>query len=110
MAAFLPVLKVALPYITQIVSAAVPMFTAKPPGGKAEEVMPQQIRELQSAVTQNAEAVKGLALQFKETIEGVDKAAAQLQQEIVFLRRVAVGAVVVAVVALGVAIWAVAAQ
>ncbi|PLC50183.1 hypothetical protein CR159_09260 [Pollutimonas subterranea] len=110
MAAFLPVLKVALPYITQIVSAAVPMFTTKPPGGKLEEVVPQQIRELQGAVSQNAEAVKGLALQFKETMESVDKAAAQLQREIVFLKRVAVGAVVVAAGALGVAVWALAGQ
>ncbi|PLC55603.1 hypothetical protein CR155_00660 [Pollutimonas nitritireducens] len=110
MAAFLPVLKVALPYITQIVSAAVPMFTTKPPGGKLEEVVPQQIRELQAAVSHNAEAVKGLALQLKETIEGVDKAAAQLQQQIMFLRRLAVGAVVVAMVAIGVAVWALSGQ
>lgn len=110
MAAFLPVLKVALPYITQIVSAAIPMFTAKTPEGKAEEVMPQQIRELQSAVTHNAEAVKGLALQFKEAIEGVDKAAAQLQQQIVFLKRLAMGTTVVALVALGVAVWALTAK
>lgn len=108
MAVFFPALKVALPYITQIVTAALPMFTAKSAEGKADEVVPKQIRELQSAVTQNAESVKGLALQLKETIEGVDAAAAKLQQEIVFLRRLAVFAVAVAVVAVGVAVWTVA--
>ncbi|SHH70243.1 hypothetical protein [Pollutimonas bauzanensis] len=107
MAVFLPVLKVALPYITQIVTAAVPMFTSKPAEGKADEVIPRQIRELQSAVTQNAESVKGLALQLKETIEGLDAAAARLQREIVFLRRLAIFAAVVAAAAAGVAIWAV---
>lgn len=108
MAAFLPALKVALPYITQIVTATLPMFTAKSAEGKTDEVIPKQIRELQAAVTQNAESVKGLAIQLKETIEGVDAAAAKLQQEIVFLRRLALFAVVVAVVAVGVAVWTVA--
>ncbi|WP_353152561.1 hypothetical protein [Pollutimonas bauzanensis] len=110
MAAFLPVLKVALPYITQIVTATLPMFTAKSAEGKADEVIPKQIRELQSAVTQNAESVKGLALQLKETIEGLDAAAIRLQKEIVFLRRLAIASVVIAAGAVGVAVWAVASQ
>lgn len=105
MAAFLPALKVALPYITQIVTATLPMFTAKSAEGKADEIIPKQIRELQSAVTQNAESVKGLALQLKETIEGIDAAAAKLQQQVVFLKRLAVFSVTVAVVAVGVAVW-----
>lgn len=87
MAAFLPALKIALPYITQIVTAAVPMFTSKSAGGKAEEIIPRQIQELQTAVTHNAETVRGLALQFKETMEGVDGAAARLQREVQRLRR-----------------------
>lgn len=110
MAAFLPVLKVALPYITQIVTATLPMFTAKSAEGKADEVIPKQIRELQSAVTQNAESVKGLALQLKETIEGLDAAATRLQQEMVFLRRLAIASVVIAAGAVGVAVWTVANQ
>lgn len=107
MAAFLPVLKVALPYITQIVTATLPMFTAKSADGKADEVIPKQIRELQSAVTQNAESVKGLALQFKETIESLDAVAFRLQQQVVFLKRLAVFSAVVAVAAVGVAVWVV---
>ncbi len=106
MAVFFPALKVALPYITQIVTAALPMFTSKSAEGRADDVIPQQIRELQSAVTHNAESVKGLALQFKETIEGVDAAAARLQREIVFLRRLAVSATIVALLAIAVAVWA----
>ncbi len=99
MAAFLPALKIALPYITQIVTAAVPMFTSRTPGGKAEELVPRQIQELQTAVTHNAESVKGLALQMKETMEGVDSAAARLQTEIRTLRRICFCSLLVALVA-----------
>jgi len=99
MAVFLPALKIALPYITQIVTAAVPMFTSKPPGGRADEIVPKQIQELQTAVTHNAESVKGLALQMKETMEGVDSAAARLQAEIRALRRIVYGSLTVAIVA-----------
>ena len=103
MAAFLPALKIALPYITQIVTAAVPMFTSRPSGGKADEVVPRQIQELQSAVTQNAETVRGLALQMKETMEGVDQAAAAMQAQIRALRLLAFCSLALAVAALLVA-------
>jgi hypothetical protein len=106
MAVFLPVLKIALPYITQIVTAAVPMFTSRSASGKDDEVVPQQIRELQSAVTQNAESVKGLALQFKETVEGIDAAAARLQKEIVGLRRLLVFTTLIAALAVFMALFA----
>jgi len=99
MAAFLPALKIALPYITQIVTAAVPMFTSRPANGKPDEVVPQQIRELQTAVTQNAESVKGLATQWKGTMEGLDAAAARLQQEVTVLRRLVYCSTAIAIVA-----------
>lgn len=108
MAAFLPALKVALPYITQIVTATVPMFTSKPANGKTDELVSKQIQELQEAVTNNAESVKVMATQWKETMEGLDTAAARLQKEIVVLRRVAYGSVVVAAVAVVLALVAIA--
>lgn len=104
MAVFFPALKVALPYITQIVTAALPMFTSKPSGVKADEVVPQQIQELQTAVTQNAESVKALAVQMKDTIEGVDAAVARLQKEITFLKQIAMFAAGAAVIAIVLAI------
>ena len=107
MAVFLPVLKIALPYITQIVTAAVPMFTSRPASGKDDEIVPEQIRELQAAVTQNAESVKGLALQFKETVEGIDAAAARLQKEIVGLRRLVIFTTALAAIAAFMALFAV---
>ena len=47
MAGWLPVLKASLPYVSQIVTAALPAFTSKPPGARPEEVAPRQIAELQ---------------------------------------------------------------
>lgn len=108
MAVFLPALKIALPYITQVVTAAVPMFTSRPANGKLDEVVPQQIRELQDAVTHNAESVKGLATQWKDTIESIDAAAGRMQKEIVVLRRLVYFSTAIAVVASVLAVIAVA--
>ncbi len=107
MAAFLPALKIALPYITQIVTATLPMFTSRPANAKSDEVVPQQIRELQAAVTHNAESVKGLATQWKDTMVGIDAAAARLQKEMVGLRRLAYCSTAIAVLACVLALFAV---
>lgn len=107
MAAFLPALKIALPYITQIVTATVPMFTSRSANGKPGELVPQQIRELQDAVTHNAESVKGLATQWKGTIESIDAAAGRMQQEIVVLRRLVYCSTAIAIVATLLAVIAV---
>ena len=104
MAAWLPLIKTALPYVVQVVSIAVPAFTSKADDKKIKEIIPQQITELQSAATQNAESVKILAEQLKETIEGVDAAAVKIQQEITFLRRLCAMAIFIAVISLIVAI------
>jgi ABC-type hemin transport system substrate-binding protein len=106
MAVWLPVLKAALPYITQIVSAAIPAFTSKHAREKAADVVPKQIEELQTAVIQNAETVKALATQLKETLEGIDASAATLHQEIKVLKRLAAAAVILALSGASVAVWA----
>lgn len=108
MAAFIPALKIALPYISQIVTAAVPMFTSRPANGKSDELVAQQIQELQAAVTHNAESVKGIATQWKETMESLDTAAARMQKEMVMLRRLAYGSTAVALVAVVLALVAIA--
>ena len=106
MAAWLPLLKASLPYISQIVTAAIPAFTSKTSADKSAEVVPTQIAELQSAVTQNAEAVKALATQLKGTIEGIDTGAAKLEQEIKALKRLAQIATILALLGAAVAILA----
>lgn len=106
MPAWLPVLKASLPYITQIVSAAIPAFTAKPAQDDAAELVPKQIAELQTAVTHNAEAVKGIASQLKDTIEGITAGANKLEQEILKLKRIAAFALLLALGSMALAIWA----
>lgn len=103
MPAWIPILKVSLPYITQIVSTAIPAFTYRSAGGKVDPVVAQQIEELQTAATTNAESVHVLAEKLQLTIEGVDEAAQRLQKELVRMKLLLAGATTVAVLALVVA-------
>jgi hypothetical protein len=88
MAAFLPIFKAALPYLAQIVTTTVPMFTSRT-RGRAEEIVPKQIEELQTAVTHNAEAVRVLAQQMQETGKGLDEEFLRLRQDLQSARRIA---------------------
>jgi len=65
MAAWLPVIKVVLPYVAPIVSAALPAFSKKK-SDKADPVVTEQIAELQEAVKTNTESVKALAKAVEE--------------------------------------------
>ena len=96
MAAWLPVVKVVLPYIAPIVSAALPALTKK----KSERVDPlvaQQIAELQEAVKTNNESIKALAKAIEASAEADDAAARQA-------RLMAAAALALAAVALLVAL------
>ena len=106
MAVWLPLLKASIPYLTQIVTAAIPAFSSKRSGEKAADLVPDQIAELQSAVIRNAESVKSLAAQLNETIEGIDAGAAALQQELTMLKRLAASAIILALFGVSVAVWA----
>jgi hypothetical protein len=106
MAAWLPLIKATLPYVTQIFSAALPAFTSKSSAGKPDDVTAKQIAELQNAATNNAESIKGLAAQLKQTIEGIDAAGENLERELRGLRRLAVVAAAIAVLAGCIALWA----
>lgn len=86
MAAWLPVLKAALPYVAQIVTAAIPAFTAKSEVGKTDPLVVQQIEELQEAATKNAESIHLLAEKLKETIQGIEGAANALQKQMTMIR------------------------
>ncbi|WP_459614733.1 hypothetical protein [Bordetella sp. 2513F-2] len=105
MPAWIPILKASLPYLTQIVTTALPVFTRP---AKADDVIGKQIAELQTAVTQNAESLHVMASKLQETIQGIDMAAQSLQAQMAGLKRLAGAAMVVALLALGVAVWAVA--
>jgi hypothetical protein len=99
MAAWIPALKAILPYVTQIVTAAIPVFTTRSDQSKATEVIPKQIQELQSAVTRNTESLKALADQLQQVITSVDAGALAIEREVRRSKRLAVFAIVVAVVA-----------
>lgn len=107
MAAWIPLIKTALPYVVQVLSIAIPAFTSKADNTKNSEIIPEQIAELQSAVTQNAASVKILAEQLKGTIEGIDSAAIKIQQEIVSLRRLCLIAILITVVSIVFALFVV---
>ena len=80
MAAWLiPAVKAILPFISPIVSSALPVFTTR----KSDEaaavqtgVLQQQITELQSAASQNALHVKELAEQLQKTVTALEQGAA----------------------------------
>jgi len=107
MTAWIPILKTALPYVVQVLSLAIPAFTSKTGDTKNLEFIPEQIHELQSAATQNAESVKILAEQLKGTIEGIDDAAIKLQQEVNSLRHQCRIANLIAIVSFACAVLAV---
>lgn len=107
MSAWIPLLKTALPYVVQVLSLAIPAFTSKTDDTKNLEFIPEQIKELQSAATQNAESVKVLAEQLKSTIEGIDSAGIKLQQELKSLRYQFRVAILIAIVSFVFAVWAV---
>lgn len=82
MAAWIPVLKAALPYISNIVAAAIPAFTQRKGQAPSTELVSQQIAELQEAVTSNAEAVKTLAAQVEKTLTAFDAGEAEMTQRL----------------------------
>lgn len=86
MAAWLPVLKAALPYVSNIVAAALPVFTARRGPDASAELVSRQIAELQDAVTHNAETVKGLAAQVEKTITALDGGEAELVRRLAALQ------------------------
>ena len=106
MAVWLPALKALLPYITQVVTAAIPAFTTRSDQARAAEVIPRQIQELQAAVTHNAQSVKILADQLQQAITSIDAAVAAAEREMRLLRGLAGAAILLAVLALGLAVAA----
>ncbi len=82
MAVWLPVLKAALPYVSNIVAAALPAFTRRKDDETSGELITQQITELQTAVTSNAEAVKTLAAQFEKTLSALEASEAEMAERL----------------------------
>ena len=79
---FLPIIKAALPYVAQIATVAIPAFTKKPEEVKVDPVVTQQIEELQTAATQNANSIHVLAEKMKLAIQGFEAATEAAKRQV----------------------------
>lgn len=100
MAAWVSTLKAVLPYVTNIVTAAIPAFTSRRGQDRSAEVTTQQIAELQSAATHNAESVRVLAEQLQRTVSAVEQGAVNVERSLRRLRLLASATLLIAVAAL----------
>ncbi|MDR0184943.1 hypothetical protein [Lysobacter arvi] len=74
---------VVAPLLPELIRAARPMFTRS----REPSQIPQQIRELQDAVDHNDQAIKTLASEMEQTLAALKQASAQLEATLVELRR-----------------------
>lgn len=85
MAAWLaPALKAVLPHLGTIVSAVAPVFTRKRVEAAANQMqlLQEQIAELQTAASQNAENIKELATQLQTTVTALEETASIAESNI----------------------------
>lgn len=80
---FLPIVKAVAPYLAQIATAAIPVFTSKSDTAtKSDTVVAEQIKELQAAATQNAESLHVLAEKLQQTVQGIENAAEEAKKQV----------------------------
>jgi len=101
MAPWLPAVKVVLPYLTQVVAAAIPAFTQKSDKSGADELTLRQITELQHAVVQNAESIKTVASQMQQVIQDLEAASSRIEAGMRTTRLIALGSLLLALAAMG---------
>jgi predicted nucleotide-binding protein (sugar kinase/HSP70/actin superfamily) len=101
MAAWLPIIKAAIPHLAQVVTVALPMFTSRSENADRDALIARQINELQEAATQNAESVKELATQLQSTFEGLESAATDLQRQLKRQKQLAVVMLILSTIAIG---------
>lgn len=73
---------VVAPFLPDIIQMAKPMFTRD----KGADLVPQQIKELQDAATQNAGAVKQLAGEMQHTLASLQQGATGLETTLAALQ------------------------
>jgi len=78
MPAWLPVIKVVLPYLAPVFQSAIPALTKKS-SEKVDPLVSQQISELQEAVKTNSESTKALAKAIEEAAEANDRTIKRLR-------------------------------
>ncbi len=95
MAAWLPIIRTAIPIVAEIIAVARPMFTSKAEDKDRDVLVAEQIAELQSAATRNSESITELAVQLKTALEGIDTAAIEIQLQLKRQRRLAIAAILI---------------
>lgn len=105
MPAWLPALKVILPYVASVATTAIPAFTQRREGDKSMELMARQIAELQQAAGDNAESVKTLADQLQKALALIEQAGEDSQRRLRRAQGLSTLALLLAGVALGL-VWA----
>ncbi len=72
---------VVAPFLPDIIKAARPMFTrSRGDDAKAAALVPRQIKELQDAAAQNADAIHTLAEEMQNTLHSLQQGAAELER------------------------------
>jgi Mg2+ and Co2+ transporter CorA len=79
MAAWLPIIKIVLPYLAPVFHAALPVFTKKK-SEMEDPLVAQQIGELQEAVKTNSESTKALAKAIEEIAQANDRVMRRVQK------------------------------
>lgn len=93
----------AAPYLLDIITLAKPLFTRGRDGDK-NDLVGQQIAELQSAATQNAETTRVLAAEMQKTLEALQTEALALEKQLRAARLLAGAAMAVAALAVVLAV------
>ena len=105
---FLPAVKLILPHVGTIVTAAKPAFTKRKADATDQgAVVQQQIAELQAAASGNVALVKELAEKLQLTVTTLEEAAAATHERVKRLYAISVMAMLVALASLGVAVFAI---
>ncbi len=107
MAPWLTVLKMAMPFIADVATKAIPAFTApKQLPMAVDPTTAKQIAELQTAAVANAESCRTIAEKLQQTIQGVEAAAISLQKQQAQWRLLIAGATALSVLSIVFSVWA----
>ena len=105
MAAWLPAVKIVLPYLTQIVTTSMPAFTRKPGRGADDDMTLRQNTELQDAATRNAESIIMLASQMEQLVQALDAASARIGKEVRATLWLAIAGLAMSTAAMGLSLY-----
>lgn len=101
----IPLIKALGPYVTAIATSAIPAFTSKSDASKGEALTAVQIRELQDAVTKNAQSLHVLAEQLQKVVASADEAARAANRQVSFYKALVLISTVLSVGALAAVVF-----